>query len=167
MAAISCELVYLNRISNDPSFDAWPVTLCNQIAQCLSILTACTFYLKPFIDSLESGFIRAGDLRRQHVAGFGYTPGDAIGGLGSKQSPFSSSSRKTKQSRKQLQSEDVELRGVGGNNVDGFGHSTLIHSETPDWDANSQSHILRTTTLTVGDSYQEGIADGRQSAREL
>ena len=137
----------------DPSFDAWPVAICNQIAQCLSILTACTFYLKPFIDSLESGFIRAGDLRRQHVAGFGYSPENAISGSDSNKSPFSSSSRKTKQS-KQHQSGEVELRGIRNHHTDGLGHSTLIHSETPDWDANSQSHILRTTTLIIGDNSQ-------------
>ena len=47
----------------DPTLDTWPITICNQIIQCLSITCACCLYLKPFLDSLESGLIRTDDRR--------------------------------------------------------------------------------------------------------
>ena len=66
IAAITCELVFRNRIagSEDRTFAAWPVVVCSQFVQALSIITACIPYLKPFFVSLESGMIRADDSRR-------------------------------------------------------------------------------------------------------
>ena len=63
MAAVVCELVYLNRIenSNDLIFDIWRVIVCIQVIQCLSIIASCLFYMKPFVDSLETGFVQLGD----------------------------------------------------------------------------------------------------------
>ena len=65
-----CELVFLNRIisSPDPVFESWTTTLCTQIIQCLNIFSACVLYLRPLLRSLQSGFLRVDDLRRQ---GFG------------------------------------------------------------------------------------------------
>ena len=67
MAASICKLVYWNRLSTsaDPTLDLWPVAICSELIQCLGILAACCLYLKPFLESLESGFIRGGDLRRR------------------------------------------------------------------------------------------------------
>ena len=48
----------------DPTLNTWPVTICTQIIQCLSIVCACCLYLKPFLDSLESGLYRSNDRRR-------------------------------------------------------------------------------------------------------
>ncbi|MCJ1240928.1 hypothetical protein MMC14_008932 [Varicellaria rhodocarpa] len=160
IAVVAVQLVYLGRIANskDPTFDVWPVAFCIQIAQCLSIFTACTFYLKPFIDGIESGFIRADDLRRQHVAGFGYTPAKGSGGCtpdkgsngsSGKKLPFSSSSSKPKLSRDPPLTESIELRNVAKAHLGRLGQSANVRSEPPDWDAHSQSHILRTTTLSV------------------
>ena len=66
IAAIMCELVFRNRIagSEDRTFAAWPVVVCSQFVQALSIITACIPYLKPFFVSLESGMIRTDDSRR-------------------------------------------------------------------------------------------------------
>ncbi|MCJ1377796.1 hypothetical protein MMC17_000892 [Xylographa soralifera] len=67
MAVSICKLVYWNRISTtaDPTLDLWPVAICTELIQCLEIMAACCLYLKPFLESLESGFIRGGDLRRR------------------------------------------------------------------------------------------------------
>ncbi|CAD6588773.1 MAG: hypothetical protein ASARMPRED_003720 [Alectoria sarmentosa] len=68
-----------NRTSDptDPTLDTWPATICTQIIQCLSISSACFLYLKPFLDSVESGFIRSDDLRRR---GSDYKSGSASTG---------------------------------------------------------------------------------------
>ena len=62
-----CKLVFWNKTPNppDPTLDTWPATICTQIIQCLSICSACFLYLKPFLDSVESGFIRSDDIRRR------------------------------------------------------------------------------------------------------
>jgi len=67
VAVSICKLVYWNRLSmtSDPTLDLWPVAICTELIQCLEILAACCLYLKPFLESLESGFIRGGDLRRR------------------------------------------------------------------------------------------------------
>ncbi|KAF7952262.1 uncharacterized protein EAE97_001759 [Botrytis byssoidea] len=65
IAAVCCQLFYLNQRMQDPTFDPWRTTICNQIVQCLSIITACVPYLKMFLDSLESGLLRLDDLRRR------------------------------------------------------------------------------------------------------
>ncbi|TGO46529.1 hypothetical protein BOTNAR_0581g00040 [Botryotinia narcissicola] len=65
IAAVCCQLYYLNQRISDPTFDPWRTTICNQIVQCLSIITACVPYLKMFLDSLESGLLRLDDLRRR------------------------------------------------------------------------------------------------------
>ena len=76
VAAIICQIIFLNinRSSNDFSLAQSSITISVQLAQCLSICTTCALYLKPFLDSLESGFIHIGDLRRQNTEGFGYSP---------------------------------------------------------------------------------------------
>ena len=62
-----CKLAFWNRIPHptDPTLDTWPATICTQIIQCLSLSSACFLYLKPFLDSVQSGFIRSDDLRRR------------------------------------------------------------------------------------------------------
>ena len=62
-----CKLVFWNRTPDptDPILDTWPATICTQIIQCLSISSACVLYLKPLLDSVESGFIRSDDMRRR------------------------------------------------------------------------------------------------------
>ena len=66
IVAIICELVFRNRIagSEDHTFAAWPVVMCSQLVQALSIITACIPYLKPFFASLETGMIRTDDSQR-------------------------------------------------------------------------------------------------------
>ena len=133
ITAVVCQMVYLNRIkhSSDLTFEIWPVTLCTQVVQCLSILTTCLVYLRPFLDSLETGFIQIGDLRRQHVPGFGYRPEQG--------------SRSTKETR----NEDTELQDNARSALHDLDNTASSDAVQHEWDAHSRSHILRTTTLTV------------------
>lgn len=66
MPPIILQIYYSNRFlgTSDPTFDMWQPTLITQAVQCLSIVTACVPYLKPFLDSLESGQWRMDDGRR-------------------------------------------------------------------------------------------------------
>ena len=53
--------------THDPFLDLWPVTVCTQAIQCLSIVSACLLYLRPFLRLLESGFFNLDDLRRKGI----------------------------------------------------------------------------------------------------
>jgi hypothetical protein len=44
-------------------------TVCNQVVVAMSIVTAAIPFLKPFLMSLESGFLRADDVNRRTAAG--------------------------------------------------------------------------------------------------
>lgn len=72
IAAVICQIVYHNRIkpSSDLTFDIWPVTVCTQLIQCLSVLTTCFVYLRPFLGSLETGFIKIRDPSLRGIPGF-------------------------------------------------------------------------------------------------
>ena len=151
ITAVICQMVYLNRIkpSGDLTFEIWPVALCTQIVQCLSILTTCLVYLKPFLDSLETGFIQVGDLRRQRVPGFGYRLGEGSRSTKDVKLGLSFSSLKSKLSRTQPRDEDVELQDNARPALQNFGNAANSDAERHEWDAHSRSHILQTTTLTV------------------
>lgn len=64
IAAIACSLVYRNRTINapDPMLDTWPVAVCVQVVQSLSIATACSPQFKPFLESLQSSGLRLYEL---------------------------------------------------------------------------------------------------------
>ena len=166
--ATVCQMVYLNRIepSDDLTFEVWRVTLCTQIVQCLSILTTCLVYLRPFLDSLETGFIQVGDLRRQQVSGFGYRPEE--GSRSPKDSKFGMSftSLKSKLSKAQPRDEDVELQNSADRVLPGSNNAANSDVEHHEWDAHSRSRILRTTTLTVeGRSREQASLPASPSAQ--
>ena len=80
IAASTCKLVFWNRHQRTQSLglDPWTVTICTQIIQGLSIITTCFLYLKPFLDSVESGFIRSDDIRRRGTSDYyGHSHGDS------------------------------------------------------------------------------------------
>ena len=66
-APIVCKLFYWNQLgeTSDPTFDSWKVVLCTETIQCVNIISACTLYLRPFLETFDSGFLRADDLRRR------------------------------------------------------------------------------------------------------
>ena len=61
--------------SSDPTFDMWLVVLTAEIVQSLSLITACIPYLKPFLEALETGMIRANGGAQIHGYGPGYGSG--------------------------------------------------------------------------------------------
>jgi hypothetical protein len=65
VAAIAAQLVFLNRhaYSKDITYEYWSTALCQQIAQNLSIITACLPCLHPFILDVLSGTIKAEEQR--------------------------------------------------------------------------------------------------------
>lgn len=67
VAATICKLVFWNRngTRQKSDLDSLNVLICTQSIQCLSLISACALYLKPFVDSLESGFMRHDDIRRR------------------------------------------------------------------------------------------------------
>jgi hypothetical protein len=159
---VVCQLVYLNRLEpqSDLLLDIWPVAICAQVAQCLSIVTACTVYLKPFLDALESGFIQIGDLRRQQVEGFGYNPDHAT----NKSSKSSKGSKLSSNLKEIVSQRQIELRSIErptakktGNND--FGTIAVARPESGNWDGDSQSQILQTRTWTVQEDYDDNYRD--------
>jgi hypothetical protein len=65
IAAVAAELVYFSRSarSKDLTYDMWSTVLCKQIAQNLSIITACLPCFHPFMLSILSGAVKAEKLR--------------------------------------------------------------------------------------------------------
>ncbi|KAJ6134019.1 hypothetical protein N7523_000341 [Penicillium sp. IBT 18751x] len=63
VVAIICQLAYAheNEHTIDPSWDTWTVAISTQMAQSLSIVTACSPQFKPFLDSLRSSGMSLGD----------------------------------------------------------------------------------------------------------
>lgn len=157
IVATICQLVYLNRIkpSDDLTFEVWRMTLCTQIVQCLSIVTTCLVYLKPFLDSLETGFIQVGDLRRQQISGFGYRPEEGSRSGKDSKLGLSFTSLQSKLSRAQPRDEEVELQNSAGSVLPDSNNAANLDVEPHEWDAHSRSRILRTTTLTVEERYRE------------
>ncbi|KAG9250108.1 uncharacterized protein F5Z01DRAFT_695663 [Emericellopsis atlantica] len=62
---IVCHMYYYKQAveSSNPVFAMWPPTVIVQVIQCMMLLVTCIPFLKPFMDSLESGQMAAGDLR--------------------------------------------------------------------------------------------------------
>ena len=60
-------IVYLRKFSyrRDFTFEAWPAALCALIEESISIIAACIPYLKPFLESLESGMMNKDKFRRE------------------------------------------------------------------------------------------------------
>ena len=66
IGAIVAKLVLSSlETDGDPFFATWPVAVCTQLIQFLSLLSACILYLRPFLEALTPGFINGDDLRRR------------------------------------------------------------------------------------------------------
>ena len=149
------QLVYQNRVLGTAhiTFMLWPVVLCNQANQNLSIITACVPYLKPLIDSLESGMIRTDDLRRRDITG-AYAYGQSKSRSGSGFDKLSNiSSRFTKRAGGDA-SKSKKLSSVDGVTAVGENAITVTaatggNNTLNDWDVESQknsSRIIKQTT---------------------
>ena len=49
----------------DLTLGFWRSAVCNQVVQCLGIVTLCLPYTKVFMEGFESGLMRLDDLRRR------------------------------------------------------------------------------------------------------
>lgn len=121
--------------TDDPTFDLWQAVICAQAVQALSITAACTLYLRPFFDSLETGLIRSDYLQR--------------GALGGTYSSGPSERKKDMNYRSQKSEQNnwsIPLRPLrDGNNI------TTVQAEEPYWgedgqSATSETGIIRYTT---------------------
>lgn len=61
---VQLAILYNQNKTNEP-FLSWAFIFSTLLAQCLGIVSACILYLKPFLQSLNSGMIRNDDLRRR------------------------------------------------------------------------------------------------------
>ena len=150
IAASACKLVFWNRPQRtQESLDPWTVTICTQIIQGLSIITACFLYLKPFLDSVESGFIRNDDIRRRGTSDYyGHSNGESSGN----KSAFSI--RKPRRTA----SDTVRLHDISN----GQNATTVTAGEPVDTgdveSQGSQTHIIKQTrTFAVEDGSRGDI----------
>ena len=134
-----CKLVYWNRARNshDLTFEVWPVALCTQTIQCMSIASFCVLYLKPLFEILNSGFIRTDEFRRK-------------GQLHPKGSYNLSSMSSGKESRKEGRNLATLARTDNNDTT-----ITALENDSG-WDGGSQSSeaqiIKETRTITVESS---------------
>lgn len=65
------QLVYFHQEARNPATEEdvtlgyWRSSLCNEVLQCVSIVTVCLLYTKIFMDGFESGLTRVDDGRRR------------------------------------------------------------------------------------------------------
>ena len=78
MVTAVIRIVYLRKASygRDFTFEAWPAALCALIEETISIVAACIPYLKPFLESLESGMMNRDKFRREGLTEL-YTHADS------------------------------------------------------------------------------------------
>jgi hypothetical protein len=71
LVAAAVQLGFFNRdsidaaLKDDLTLGYWRSSICNQIVQCLAIVTTCLPYTKLFMEGFESGLMRLDDLRRR------------------------------------------------------------------------------------------------------
>jgi len=146
VAAVACQLFYSNQPVSDPAFDLWPASISTQVVQCLSITTACIPYLKPFLDSLESGLMRADDLRRRGGTSAGsYNISDVPKSSGAKSAQSRVGkvvSKVANASRRVSERHDTPTIPLG--NLSPVPATLMfIEGERHDWDGQSQSSQTR------------------------
>ncbi|OQD96177.1 hypothetical protein PENSOL_c017G02101 [Penicillium solitum] len=133
--SIIFQLVYAKQTAQgDFTYDAWAVAMSTQVAQTVSIVTACSPQFKPFLDSLQSSGM-----------GLGMTSSN---NHGSKHKTYGMTTFKTFRRTADTRSETHELVSVPH---EGTNHAMV--TSAPDEDAESQSSrtniIMETRTWTV------------------
>ena len=106
----------------------------------------CFLYLKPFLESVESGFMRADDIRRRGTDDY---YGHTTGGSSTMRSAFSI--------RKHINTGSQSIGLVAISSL--YNTTTVTANEPPDMDAESQDSraqiIKETRTFAVEDSTNE------------
>ena len=145
---IIAELYYRSATpkGTDRLYYAWRVVVCALLTQCLSIVTACIPYLKPFFISLESGMVRVDDTRRR---------GDTTRpGYYYKNNPEPNSNNSSKKSKSKGADTEMDTFGtslsVGSGNMGTSNQIWSSQNESIRGDERSSIHstsrIIRATT---------------------
>ncbi|CAI7569436.1 unnamed protein product [Penicillium glandicola] len=139
--AIICQLLYARQTlsSADSTYDTWVVAVSTQVAQTLSIVTACSPQFKPFLDNLQSSGM-----------GIGMTSSN---NYGSKHRTYGVSTFKASRRNQDTRSETHELVPMPHEGT----NQTIITSTRED-DTESQSSqtniIMETRTWTVTEALE-------------
>jgi len=145
------------RANDDPTFDFWKLILMSEVVITLSLVTACIPYLKPFLEALETGMIRADGGAVSRGRGFGY--GHSQNSL----KKYGNSSRiSNKPSRSQLSGLRMEtLPYAGEKNSDSSRQTATVSAKGHgnDSDNESQSSQSKIIRKTVGWSVTEEPTD--------
>lgn len=155
MAAIILQMVLINRSKDttDFSFDYWPTTLTTTVVQSFGIITACVPYLKPFLESLDSGMIRTDDMRRRHGTATYQSSSSKSNGLPRtagfrlKGNSRLTSGSKKKEEVHELQPLSLDPNLAGGNVA--YITSQVNDENKRDWDLESQSSRAKIITQTT------------------
>ena len=139
IGGILTQMVFANRLSEttDISFGVWPTILCTQTVLVFNLITASVPYLRPFLESLESGMLRSDDLRRRGMD-------DAYG------SSSSSSRKKSIFTRKGSDTVGNVVPAITLRPLNGTKHTATV--ETEPWrgddvqSTSSQTRIINHTT---------------------
>ncbi|KAM5343929.1 hypothetical protein ACJ41O_012466 [Fusarium nematophilum] len=160
---IICHMYYYSRVvdSRNPMFDMWPTTIIRQVIQCLSIMATCIPYLKPFLDSLESGQMATGDLRATISKGSNSRSRSHNGFISSQKSrPREGTSRglksvSTMASNASHRRQNYEMMDMDKPRDRGYRATVTTASEQPGglWDG--QSHTSQ--TVLVEQSWQVDV----------
>ncbi|KAJ3496005.1 hypothetical protein NLG97_g2980 [Lecanicillium saksenae] len=166
--AAVCHIVYIQRAATafkttNDTFEFWPPVIIKQVVQCLSIATACIPYLKPFLDSLESGQMRAGDALLYIKSGSG---GSANKSSRSRKKTAGNShsriSAPTLSNPRPSTTKPFELADISNNPKGTKATTTIMHDDAqPLWDGQSQS----SQTVLVQQSWRVDV-EARQHAEE-
>ncbi|KAF2644022.1 hypothetical protein P280DRAFT_546874 [Massarina eburnea CBS 473.64] len=158
------QLVVIYSRTDDP-FLSWTFALLVTIIQTFGIVTACGPYLKPFLDSINSGMIGNDDLRRRAGGTVQDYNGNSKDSKNSKQSKTSKKSGRSIFSHRKKDSSHVDENELGivetGQLGPMQGHRTQVETvqKGDEWEIGSQSSrakiIRQTTTYRVSSETSE------------
>ena len=137
--------------SGDPTFNIWRAIIPQQAAQTLSIITASTIYLKPFVDSLQSGFWQAGDMRRRQDSRFGFEADHSTGKSPSATKRHLRWSPKRNYPSNSSQYNEIELQRPKTAKKKDMGYSANAGQAElpPDFEESGRLQIMQTSTWAV------------------
>lgn len=146
-----CQIIYARQTvhSTNITADTWPVAISTQLAQCFSIVTACSPQFKPFMDSLRSTGMRIDGMTRYGTSQKGYGSQSA-----SRMPTLRSRSRRLSEAHELVPLPAKDHQHQATVTTAGAGH---------DWDAESQtsqSRIIREVrTWTVTEAPRSSGGD--------
>ena len=137
--------------SSDPIFYMWTTSVAIELVLCLSIVTACIPILKPLLESLESGQMRAKDMTTKGRSRAGY------------------SSERVSQGNRSQTSKAAELKRtlISATPSNRSGFRELADIELTDYRETKNSTTATTQTIASSDrSDQAGWGTKRPSSQK-